>query len=199
MAGSAAQCLAAGCEPQWMPGSERDKRRAADAETTGLSADDFSMVLAILSRPDVWEKVARLAGLARSDLSRECVTAARGTSSRSTRSIRRRASRDRWSISTLGMLLLDRLVVILGPSTARAPPAKARATPPYGSPIPGRRVSRFTSPALYFTGSAAQLGRRCSGALLCYRTHRMVTAWRIKTTQEHRHDNPNRFLILLRQ
>jgi hypothetical protein len=62
MAGSVAQCLAAGCEPQWMPGSEGDKRRARDyAETSGLSPDDFSIVLAILSRPDVWEKVDRLA------------------------------------------------------------------------------------------------------------------------------------------
>jgi hypothetical protein len=62
MAGSAAQCLAVGCEPQWMPGSEGDKRRAAEyAEMTGLAPDDFSIVLAILSRPDVWEKVDRLA------------------------------------------------------------------------------------------------------------------------------------------
>jgi hypothetical protein len=64
MAGSVAQCLAAGCEPQWMPGSEGDKRRAADyaeTETTGLSPDDFSIVIAILSRPDIWEKVDRLA------------------------------------------------------------------------------------------------------------------------------------------
>lgn len=61
MAGSAAQCLAVGCEPQWMPGSEGDKRRAVDyAETTELSPDDFSLARAILSRPDVWEKVDRL-------------------------------------------------------------------------------------------------------------------------------------------
>jgi hypothetical protein len=61
MAGSVAQCLAAGCEPQWMPGSEGDKRRARDYAKTSLSPDDFSIVLAILSRPNVWEKVDRLA------------------------------------------------------------------------------------------------------------------------------------------
>jgi hypothetical protein len=45
-----------------MPGSEGDKRLAENfAEEAGLSPDDFSMVLAILSRPDVWEKVDRLA------------------------------------------------------------------------------------------------------------------------------------------
>jgi hypothetical protein len=62
MAGSVAQCLAVGREPQWMPGSEGDKRRAVDyTETTGLSSDDFSIVLAVLSRSDVWEKVDALA------------------------------------------------------------------------------------------------------------------------------------------
>jgi hypothetical protein len=62
MAGSVAQCLAAGCNPRWMPGSEGDKRLAENlAEETGLSPDDFSMVIAILSRPDVWEKVDCLA------------------------------------------------------------------------------------------------------------------------------------------
>ena len=30
------------------------------AETTGLSPDDFSLARAILSRPEVWEKVDRL-------------------------------------------------------------------------------------------------------------------------------------------
>ena len=42
------------------------------------------------------------------------------------------------------------MVVILAPSTALTPPAKARATLPSSSPIPRRRVSRITSPALYF-------------------------------------------------
>ena len=62
MAGSVAQCLAVGCDPRWMPASEGDKRLAEDnAEKAGLSADDFSLVITILSRPDIWEKVNRLA------------------------------------------------------------------------------------------------------------------------------------------
>jgi hypothetical protein len=62
MAGSVAQCLAVGCEPRWMPGSESDRRLAENfAEETGLSPDDFSLTLSILSRPDVWKKVDRLA------------------------------------------------------------------------------------------------------------------------------------------
>jgi hypothetical protein len=62
MAGSAAQCLGIGREPQWMPVSEGDKRLAEDnAERAGLSPYDFSVVITILSRPDVWERVDRLA------------------------------------------------------------------------------------------------------------------------------------------
>lgn len=62
MAGSVAQCLAVGCECRWMPGSEGDKQRAEDyADLAGLRPDDLSMVLAILSRPHVWEKVEGLA------------------------------------------------------------------------------------------------------------------------------------------
>jgi len=45
-----------------MPGSDGDKQRAEDyADLADLRPDDFSMVLAILSRPHVWEKVERLA------------------------------------------------------------------------------------------------------------------------------------------
>ena len=63
MAGSVAQCLTVGCEYRWMPGSDVDKQRAEDyANLAGLRPNDFSMALAILSRPDVWEKVERLAG-----------------------------------------------------------------------------------------------------------------------------------------
>jgi hypothetical protein len=57
MAGSVAQCLAVGCECRWMPGSDGDKQRAEDyADLAGLRPDDFSMVLAILSRPHVWKR-----------------------------------------------------------------------------------------------------------------------------------------------
>jgi hypothetical protein len=62
MAGSAAQCLAVGCEPAWTPVSEGDKRLAEDnAERAGILPDDFSMVIRILSSPDVWKKIDRLA------------------------------------------------------------------------------------------------------------------------------------------
>jgi hypothetical protein len=62
MAGSAAQCLGIGREPQWMPASEGDKRLAEDnAERAGFSPDDLSVAITILSRPHVWEKVDRLA------------------------------------------------------------------------------------------------------------------------------------------
>jgi len=70
----------------------------------------------------------------------------------SSRSSRRRAARERWSRSTLGALLLDRLVLIMAPSTARLPPAEAGGRPNNSSPIPRRCVSRFTLPAIYFAG-----------------------------------------------
>jgi hypothetical protein len=72
----------------------------------------------------------------RSRLSRDCVTAAGGMSSRSIRSLRRRAARERWSSSTLGTLSLQRLVVIMAPSTARPPPMKAGDGATSSSPIP---------------------------------------------------------------
>jgi hypothetical protein len=62
MAGSAAQCIAAGCDPRWLPASEGDKRLAEEnAERAGFSAEDFSRVTAILRKPEIWEKVERLA------------------------------------------------------------------------------------------------------------------------------------------
>ncbi len=91
----------------------------------------------------------------RSRLSRERGAAVRGMSSRSSR---RRAARERWSRSTLGALLLDRLVLIMAPSTARLPPAEAGGRPTNSSPIPRRCVSRFTLPAIYFAEADAQVG-----------------------------------------
>jgi hypothetical protein len=62
MAGSAAQCIAAGCDPRWLLGSEGDRRLAEEnAERAGFSAEDFSAVTAILHKPEVWERVERLA------------------------------------------------------------------------------------------------------------------------------------------
>lgn len=62
MAGSVAQCLAAGVDCRWMPGSDGDQRRAEDyAELAGFPLCDFSVVRAILSQPEVWERVDRLA------------------------------------------------------------------------------------------------------------------------------------------
>jgi hypothetical protein len=62
MAGSVVQCLATGEDCRWMPGSDGDQRRAEDyAELAGFPLDNFSMVRAILSQPEVWERVDRLA------------------------------------------------------------------------------------------------------------------------------------------
>jgi hypothetical protein len=63
MAGSVAQCLAAAsCECRWMPGSDGDEERAKEcADLAGLMPNDFSIVLAILSRSNVWAKVVQLA------------------------------------------------------------------------------------------------------------------------------------------
>ena len=57
-------------------------------------------------------------------------------SSRSIRSRRRRAARERLSSSTLGTFLLHRLVLIMVPSTARQPPVKAGDGATNSSPIP---------------------------------------------------------------
>jgi hypothetical protein len=79
-------------------------------------------------------------------------------SSRSIRSRRRRAARERWSSSTLGALLFDRLVLIMAPSKARLPQAKTGGERTNSSPIPRRCVSRFTLPAIYFAEADAQVG-----------------------------------------
>jgi len=61
MAGSAAQCIAAGCAPRWLPASEGDKSvAAANVERAGFSAEDFSAVTAILNKAEVWKKVESL-------------------------------------------------------------------------------------------------------------------------------------------
>ena len=75
-------------------------------------------------------------GKQRSRLSRDCVTATGGMSSRSIRSRRRRAARERLSSSTLGTFLLHRLVLIMVPSTARQPPVKAGDGATNSSSIP---------------------------------------------------------------
>jgi len=60
-------------------------------------------------------------------VTREAVSAARGTSTRSTCSSRRRTSRARWSSSTRGTLWLHRLGFGMTPSVARSLPSIAGA------------------------------------------------------------------------
>jgi hypothetical protein len=71
-------------------------------------------------------------------LSREAVTAARDTSSRSICSSRRRASRARWSISTRDTLLLHKIAFNMTPSVAHTPPTGSREAvlPKYAALLP---------------------------------------------------------------
>jgi hypothetical protein len=64
----------------------------------------------------------------RNRLSRERVATIHGKGCRSIRSSRRRASRDRWSSSTLGTLWLHRLVLGMAPSISCKPPSAAGST-----------------------------------------------------------------------
>jgi hypothetical protein len=115
--------------------------REREVRAFGRASDRSSGPLVLLSRgaPSYISTLKRQ----RSRLSRECFTAAHGVSSRSIRSNRRRAARERWSSSLLGTLLLDRLVLITAPSKARTP-AKIGDRTTNSSPIPRRCVSRFT-------------------------------------------------------
>jgi hypothetical protein len=63
MAGSAAQCIAAGCNPRWLPSSSGTDKSLAEenSERAECSADDFSAVTKILRNSEVWEKVESLA------------------------------------------------------------------------------------------------------------------------------------------
>jgi hypothetical protein len=94
----------------------------------------------------------------RSRLSRDCGTATGGISSRSIRSHRRRAARERWSSSTLGTLSLQRLVLIMAPSTARTPPAKTGGG---AAPI-ARRSPKMCEP-LHIAGDSFCGGGRAAG------------------------------------
>jgi hypothetical protein len=70
-------------------------------------------------------------------LSHESATAARGTSSRSIRSSRRRASCARWSSSTRGTLLFHRFAFSMAPSITRTLPTAARGgAAPISRPSP---------------------------------------------------------------
>ena len=64
MAGSAAQCRSIGCDLQWTLAGKGDKQLAQDnAERSGDSPDNFSIVSEILSHGDVWEQVSGLAAV----------------------------------------------------------------------------------------------------------------------------------------
>jgi hypothetical protein len=119
----------------------RARHPGRDRVSFGRASDRSSGPLVLLSRgaPSYISTQKRQ----RSRLSRECFTAAHGVSSRSIRSNRRRAARERWSSSLLGTLLLERLVLITAPSKARTP-AKIGDGTTNSSPIPRRCVSRFT-------------------------------------------------------
>ena len=73
----------------------------------------------------------------RSRRSRGCLSAASDTSSRSIRSNRRRALRERWSSSTLDKLRLQKLMLRMAPSTGTyAPRHETGAAPRIACPSP---------------------------------------------------------------
>jgi hypothetical protein len=106
----------------------------------------------------------------RSRLSRECVTATGSMGSRSIRSSRRRAVRERWSSSTLGTLLLHRFVFIMAPPERERPQRKPGTAPPIS-----RRSPKVCEPL------------HTAGDLFCERAGRPALAPDVTTCRGARH------------